>query len=317
MSSLEATLKEKDTLIETLQSILEPEESEDMPAINGIPAQSDTPTASLIEAIGRQKSLESIPTNYKMVMPVRRTSSPSKPVYSQLDIQGESHLTNDNVAYDRGLSSQLLNRLHPTTVALTPALPTYDQHMQVSRINNGLMNGHTPRSQLGARLGIPSISQTHVHNHMDVSSHSFPNTPEVQRRRANYHHGYVSHPVVSAPGSQQCSPLPIHRKTSYPIVKSLTPPPDRVTSYVCNHPVQPLTHSGTHNVRPYISLSDARSLDSDDSLDSLLSPSSPPSQVSNLVSSNGVTTHKHSSSLPSSARRQLDIPHYGEGIKLT
>lgn len=228
---------------------------------------------------GCKQSLPNMTNCYKPTLPIRKMSSPLIPIYHSQE--------------KRNGTIDCTSQYNPVTLTPpSPSLPTYDQHM-----NNGC-----------SLMGLTAPNNFHL----KIVSRSSPNTPDVQRR-VNYG-GY--HPTVSAPNSHQGSPLPVHRDKLCPVYKSLTPPPHQLPpQYSCGGPqCQTSGMSSTQRVmRTYRSNTDAKSLDSDDSLDSLLSPSSPPS-------TNWLHTHRYSNSFPNSARRQCAIQEsvgqFGEGINV-
>lgn len=278
VSSLEASLKEKDLLIETLQSLLEPDDSTEESSVSS--------EYNITEPHRKQ----SVP-NYKPVNQIRKTSSPLLSPY-----HNESNGGNTDVirsfpgVYTNGYSNSVL-----------PPLPTYDQHIQGSLRNNGVINECV--SMVPSSLGPPI-----THFQPEICSHSFPNTPEVQRR---------FNPHFSAPNSHQGSPLPIQRKKPRPISKSLTPPPQKFLQGPMSHLKSQNEGTQLRVMKSYYSAADAKSLDSDDSIDSLLSPSSPPSALQSIISPSEINKHRHSNSFPNSARRTDLSGQYGESMLST
>ena len=283
ISSLEASLKEKDTLIDTLQSLLEPE---DTITTSEESSNEIEPTRSF-GSFNRKQSLQ---LSYNSAnRRIRKTSSPLLPPYHH------HYPTTTTTTESLPVTCTMYTN---GGYSILPSLPTYDEHMQGS-LRNGMV---------GAATGNIGMATTCFGS----CSHSFPNTPEVQRKPCTS----ANSMYFSAPNSNQASPL--QRKKPRPISKSLTPPPQKFLQGGLHVKLQTPEYGGTPHVlkHHYLSASftaDAKSLDSDDSLDSLLSPSSPPTAVHVINSPpSDSNKHRHSNSLPNSARRMESSGQYGE-----
>jgi hypothetical protein len=194
----------------------------------------------------------------------------------------------------------------PVTPLRIESLPTYDEHIQNSLLLN---NGGVPNNVVMTTKSYLAPPMPHYH-HESPNSRSFPNTPEINRRGV---------PQISAPNSYQGSP--VQKKRPLVPQKSLTPPPERLI-------LSSKSQSGAFKkslandnrairvLRPWFAKVETKSYsDSDESVDSLLSPLSPPNLPPHLMSPHDINKHRHSNSFPTAARRLESQPsaQYGEG----
>ena len=291
---MDSSLKEKQLLIEKLQSCLSPSWSGhegqssfcnggqgQLPALQNLSSQvSGSPQSAVSRAI-------------------RKISSPL-PVYNEAN-HGYCNTVNSTPVI-----TQIPHPPPPTTIN-PPTLPSYDEHLQGTRYQ--YMVGHSP---------IPM-------HHGSIGSHSFPNTPETVRRKTLCgpptevnHHGLCVNPTVRTASGSSLAPQ------SYGgIYKSLTPPPVHYPKQrpplVASHSVSQ-SHTSHCNGTLLVPKHDCyHDDDSVDSLDLLLNSSSsppyslsPPSHYNPMGSTYNSSSyaHKHSNSLPTSQKQQQQV-NYG------
>ena len=255
MSLLVSTLSDKDMLLNTLQSLLEPDET---PTHQSLSYPRKTSLDTLNERGGGRGG-------DNPVVPIRKTSSPVYPTSHESVSYKEPSLPTYDQHMLGVIGPAVLYNQPPTNQSTLPLSLSHSVHATPNTGNGLSINNHLLANSLNVRGGGGAVR--------GGGSRSFPNTPEIHRRvkegGASVGEGVASRErfynkslVISAPSSHQNSPL-LHHKPR-PFTKSLTPPPHQLP-YISSQ----VGVAGRHMIKVHDDVSD------NSSIDSLLSPSSP------------------------------------------
>lgn len=307
ISSLQTSLKEKESLIDTLQSLLDPDD---------ISTQDDTLLSNETSSLQTDPRVLSTEVKRKLSGGVPIVLDNQKP---QIDPRVL------NLEVKRKLSGAIQTVFDTQTPQVLPShcirrtsspLPSYlSTHQNTQFKHAPVINQVTPNIQpslpsyaehvLGTSLSDQNPTVYTSGGYRQVCSHSFPNTPETIRRRTAYQQPMSSNMTNSVP----LTPMYTRGRGIY---KSLTPPPIHYLNNSSKVNVSSMTKPHSQMLGMNVPRYD--DYDSVDSLDMIIQPVSSPSiSPPSSFKSNRVKTdstgdtyiHKHSNSSPTSQKHTI------------